>query len=234
MSAVSRASSSRPCGILGSCDASSDAGRAPHRHGASKSTAVVEHARRRRGDARGSVVSPGRLLQDQLVEGQVRHRAAQPGVLGFKLLQAFYLVALQPTELLTPAVIRNLADTNRTDRLGHPLTLRGQNINLPQLGNDLLRLVGLPWHCGPPCQQKHSSGWTTSAGVDQIRRVGVEDPAAGIGSLLAVARAIHAVSLGRLPFRRGWCSPCLSTNSMSLISNRSNADRIGARYLARL
>ena len=47
--------------------------RARPRHGARKSIAVVEHARCRRGDARGSLVSPGRLLQDQLVQRQVRH-----------------------------------------------------------------------------------------------------------------------------------------------------------------
>src|SRR5438067_1234981 len=140
MSAVSRASSSRPCGI---CAASSDADRVPRRHGARKSTALLEHARCRRGGARGSVVSPGCLLQYQLVECQIRHRSTQPGVLRFQVLQPLHLVTLQPAELLMPAVIRHLADTNRTDPLGHALALRGQNINLPQLGDNLLRLVSL-------------------------------------------------------------------------------------------
>src|SRR5215216_3513298 len=47
-------------------------------------------------------------------------------------------------------VIRHLADTDRADRLGHALAMRGQNINLPQFGDDLLRLVALPRHRGPP------------------------------------------------------------------------------------
>ena len=32
---------------------------------------------------------------------------------------------------------------------------------------NLFRLVDLPWHHGPPSSQNHSSGWTTSAGLDQ-------------------------------------------------------------------
>src|SRR6267154_5330645 len=106
MSAVSRASLER----AGSCAASSDADRVPRRHGARKSTALLEHARCRRGGARGSVVSPGCLLQDQLVECQIRYRTTQPGVLCFQVLQPLHLVALQPAELLTPTVIRHLAD----------------------------------------------------------------------------------------------------------------------------
>src|SRR5262249_456654 len=75
----------------------------------------------------------------------------------------------QPTaaELLPPAVVSHLAHPDRADRFRYALTLRGQNINLPQLGDDLFRLVAPPWHSGPPCEQNHSSGWTTSVGVDQ-------------------------------------------------------------------
>src|SRR5439155_5265432 len=70
------------------------------------------NTRCRRGGARGLVVSPGCLLQDQLVECQIRHRTTQPGVLRFQVLQPLHLVALQPAELLTPTVIRHLADTD--------------------------------------------------------------------------------------------------------------------------
>src|SRR3954470_24780040 len=92
--------------------------------------------------------------------------AVAGGVLRLQFLQTFHLIALQPTELLAPAVVRHLADTNRTDRLGHALALRGQNINLAQLGDDLLRLVALSRHRGPPWSKNHSSGWTTSLGAD--------------------------------------------------------------------
>src|SRR5204862_381002 len=71
---------------------------------------------------------------------------------------------------LAIAVIGHLAHPDRADRLRHALTLRGQNINLPQLGDDLFRLVTLPRHCGPPSEQNHSSGWTTSPGVDHLYR----------------------------------------------------------------
>src|SRR4029077_16242956 len=57
----------------------------------------------------GLVVSPGRLLQDQLVQGQIRHRTAKPGVLRLEIPQALDLVALQAAKLLAPPVISHLA-----------------------------------------------------------------------------------------------------------------------------
>src|SRR5215468_8991395 len=95
------------------------------------------------------------------------NRTAKPIVLGLEILQPLDLVALQAAELLAPAVVGHLADADRADRFRYALTLRGQNINLPQLGDDFFRLVALPRHSGPPNEQNHSSGWTTSAGVDQ-------------------------------------------------------------------
>jgi hypothetical protein len=37
----------------------------------------------------------------------------------------------------------------------------------PTDAGDALEVVAFFCHRGPPCEQKHSSGWTTSAGVDQ-------------------------------------------------------------------
>src|SRR5262249_52277142 len=54
------------------------------------------------------------------------------------------------------------------DRVHHVLALRDQNIDLPQLRNDLFRLVSLPCHCSPPGCQRHTSSRTTSMGVDQL------------------------------------------------------------------
>src|SRR5262249_41806735 len=42
-----------------------------------------------------------------------------------------------------------------------------QNIDLPQLRDDLFRLVSLPCHCSPPGCQRHTSSRTTSMGVNQ-------------------------------------------------------------------
>src|ERR1700704_5059638 len=93
-------------------------------------------------------------------------KQVQTGVLRLQILQTLYLIALQSAELLAPAVIRYFAHPDRADCIANALTLRGQNVNLAQLGDDLFRLVALPWHRGPPREQNHSSGWTTSAGVD--------------------------------------------------------------------
>src|SRR4029077_3271329 len=79
----------------------------------------------------------------------------QPGVLRFQILQTLHLVALQPAKLLTPAIVRHLADIDRADRLGLRPSLRSQPITRPQLGDDLFRLVALPRHCGPPSSQNH-------------------------------------------------------------------------------
>src|SRR3982074_268414 len=84
MSPVSRSSLSRPRGIFRCVERCC---------GPRKSTALLEHARCRRGDERGLVVSPDRLLQDQLVQDQIRHPSAEPGVLRLEILQALDLVA---------------------------------------------------------------------------------------------------------------------------------------------
>ena len=71
--------------------------RRPQRHGQG------EH-----GDARGSVVFPRSLLQNQLVEREVGHRAAKPRVLRLQLLQPLHLVELEPAKFLAPAVVGRL------------------------------------------------------------------------------------------------------------------------------
>src|SRR5215813_14085799 len=83
-----------------------------------------------------------------------------------KVLQALHLLALQPAELLAPPIIRHLAHPNLADGVRHGLPLRDQNIDLPQLRDDLFRLVSLPCHCSPPGCQRHTSSRTTSMGVD--------------------------------------------------------------------
>src|SRR5262249_55600316 len=76
-------------------------------------------------------------------------------------------LALQPAKLLAPPIIRHLAHPDLADCVHHVLALRNQNIDLPQLRNDLFRLVSLPCHCSPPGCQRHTSSRTTSMGVDQ-------------------------------------------------------------------
>src|SRR5262249_53310816 len=86
--------------------------------------------------------------------------------LELKVLQALHLLAFQPAKLLAPPIIRHLAHPDLADRVHHVLALRDQNIDLPQLRNDLFRLVSLPCHCSPPGCQRHTSSRTSSMGVD--------------------------------------------------------------------
>src|SRR6266566_574680 len=148
--------------------ASSDAARAPHRRDARRHAAALAPAQCRHGDARGLEVSPRGLLQNELVQRQIRDRLAQPAVLELKVLQTLHLLALQPAELLAPPIIRHLAHPDLADCVHQVLALRDQNIDLPQLRNDLFRLVSLPCHCSPPGCQRHTSSRTTSMGVDQF------------------------------------------------------------------
>src|SRR5262245_5256265 len=60
------------------------------------------------------------------------------------------LLALQPAKLLAPPIIRHFAHPDLADCVRYGLPLRDQNIDLPQLRNDLFRLVSLPCHYSPP------------------------------------------------------------------------------------
>ena len=59
---------------------------------------------------RGSEVSPCGFLQDHLVQGQIRHGAAQTGVFGFEFLEAFDLNGRETAKLLPPST------NNRAER----------------------------------------------------------------------------------------------------------------------
>jgi hypothetical protein len=80
----------------------------------------------------------------------VRDRPAQTGILRLKLLQAFDLFGLQPAVLLPPPIIGNLAHADLADGVRNVLALRDQDVDLPQLRDDLFRRVSLPRHIGPP------------------------------------------------------------------------------------
>src|SRR5262249_10219670 len=156
----------RPHDRVGPCVASSDAARAPHRRDARRHAAALAPAQCRHGDARDLEVSPGGLLQNELVQRQIRDGLAQPAVLELKVLQALHLLGFQPAERLAPRILRHLTHPYRADCIPHVLALRDENIDLPQLRDDLFRLVSLPCHCSPPGCQRHTSSRTTSMGAD--------------------------------------------------------------------
>ena len=89
--------------------------------------------------------SLGRLLQDQLLQRQVRNRPAQPLVLLLHILHPPFLVGLQPTLFLAPAIIGLLADLNPAARLRSRRTLRQHDLNFTQLADNLFPLVLLEW-----------------------------------------------------------------------------------------
>jgi len=120
--------------------------RAHGRPGARTPSSSRRCARHTHTGARGSEVSPSRLLQDQFVQRQVGNRLAQPLVLKLQVFHPPDLIRLQAAELLAPAVVRHLGDAESADHVGHALALRDQHVRLPQLGDHILRLVPLRSH----------------------------------------------------------------------------------------
>src|SRR3954469_10563700 len=120
-SAVSASSSSPPRGTLRCVERCwPSALQARRSETLSASITCSTQARRRAGL---ETSSPRRLLQDQLVERQVRNRLAQALVLGLQLLHAPDLIRLQAPELLAPTIVRHLGHADRADRIGDALTL---------------------------------------------------------------------------------------------------------------
>ena len=98
--------------------------------------------------ARGSEVSLGRFLQDQLVQCQVRHCSLQAPVLALELLQAPCLAHLHPAVLPPPPVVRLLGDAELPAHQLHGFAAGQTDLCLPQCSDDLLRSVSLPSHQG--------------------------------------------------------------------------------------
>src|SRR3546814_7071592 len=81
------------------------------------SSDLHEHDRCSAVAARGSEVSPSGLLQDQLVERQIRDRPPEPEILLLQVLHPPGLVGLQTAILLAPAIIGLLGNRDPpTDR----------------------------------------------------------------------------------------------------------------------
>src|SRR3546814_2176047 len=81
------------------------------------SSDLHEHDRCSAVAARGSEVSPSGLLQDQLVERQIRDRPPEPEILLLQVLHPPGLVGLQTAILLAPAIIRSEEHTSELQSL---------------------------------------------------------------------------------------------------------------------
>ena len=136
-----------------------------------KRTVPTRHARPRRsrrkpGGAPGSEVSRSRLLQDKLLQGQVRDRPAEALVLSLQRLQPLDLIALQAALLGAPTIIRDLRHFDGPDGFSDLPSLRDQDIDLAQLGDDLFSRMLLPSHENILHMARgHTSGRTTFQGA---------------------------------------------------------------------
>ena len=104
------------------------------------------------------VSPPSRLLEDQLVERQVRSRTTKPAVLLLPLLHPPSLVDLQASILLAPPVIGLLRNANPATCLRRDSTLPQHDLRLTQLADNLLRLVPLRWRSASASLSIPSSG----------------------------------------------------------------------------
>jgi hypothetical protein len=62
------------------------------------------------------------------------------------ILQALYLIALQPTVFSPPAVIRNFRHAFRPDRFRHGFALRIQHVNLTKLRRFIAKGINAKEH----------------------------------------------------------------------------------------
>jgi hypothetical protein len=104
----------------------------------------------RPGGGRGSGVSPGGLLENQLVEGEVGDDLSELAVLALELFQALGLGGGHPAELLAPAVVGDVTDTQGFDDLCKLLPLPEQDIGVAELSDDLFGLEPLLGYDLPP------------------------------------------------------------------------------------
>src|SRR5271156_456113 len=104
------------------------------------------HAPRRTDVAPGLEVSLRNILQDLLVQRQLRHQSLQLAVLFLQFLQPLRLVHLQPAVFLSPAVERLHGDGGLFAGLWSGFSVRDADFNLPQHRHDLLWFVPLDGH----------------------------------------------------------------------------------------
>jgi hypothetical protein len=76
-----------------------------------------------------------------LLQRQVGNQPFQPGILPLEFLEPLGLLDLQTTLLVTPSVVALFGDLGLFARLTDGPSLPNQDIDLPQLGDDLFRAL---------------------------------------------------------------------------------------------
>ena len=87
----------------------------------------------------GLKVSPGRLLQDRIVDREIRDDFAKSDILEFNLFQAFGLIHAKAAKFLAPAVVGNVGNLQLATHFGEGHTLGKQDFRFPKLSYDLFR-----------------------------------------------------------------------------------------------
>jgi len=88
-------------------------------------------------------VSLSYLFDHRFVQGKLRDQLLQSLVFIHQVLEALGLLQSYHAIFLAPAVIALLTDACLANGLGHGLPLASQHLDLPQLGDDLLRANAL-------------------------------------------------------------------------------------------
>lgn len=91
----------------------------------------------------GSEVSLRDVLQDGDVKRLLGHELPQPPVLGLERIEPLDLLDADASVLLAPPVVALHADPDLSANCRRALTLGALDLDLPQLGDDLLSRVPL-------------------------------------------------------------------------------------------
>src|SRR5690606_3562158 len=113
-------------------------------------------------------------------------RLAKPFVLLLEILQLPKLVTAHAAILLAPPVERQFGNADLANGIRHRHALAAQNLNLPKLRDDLVGLVSLVCHCGPPSWSKPYFKVDPSVGADHLHRLCL-----GLRILPQIKRAQH-------------------------------------------
>jgi hypothetical protein len=88
----------------------------------------------------GLEVSPGNIRKNCLLQVQLAYQTLQACILLFQLLQSLGLINLHAAILTSPAVVALISRSSFAAGTEYILTLTYLDLNLAQLGHDLLGL----------------------------------------------------------------------------------------------
>lgn len=124
----------------------SGVGQEPGRHAVLRPRGPPEHGLRQCSGVRGLVVSQERLVQNHLIQSEVRDRLAKSGVLLLQVLQAPGLIRLQTSILLAPSITALFPYTKRLADQSDLLTLGQPHFGFPDHPQYLFCCATFPAH----------------------------------------------------------------------------------------